>query len=177
MKNQGGWTGLGVLAVVLSAAMGALLAHYIVSSFDQTTPPVVQWGLLTVFLLPMGFAIQLWVNLNSIRETKGLSGSERRRIKVTVAEKVRQVQIALSFYMLSALAIAFGLWFSPASWTVYHAVTVFTGLSLGISVSSFFLILHEWREISNFKSTVFERSSRSKQLAKKLGSLGPKSDK
>lgn len=176
MKNQGGWTGIGALAVVISAAMGALMAHYIVSSFDQTTAPVVQWGLLTVFLLPMGFAIQLWGNLNSIRETKGLSGSERRRIRETVAEKVRQVQIALSFYMLSAMLIAFGLWLSPTSWGVYHAVTVFTGLSLGISISSFFLMLHEWREISNFKSKVFERSARKKQLEKKLEALNPKSD-
>ncbi|UUC83842.1 hypothetical protein NPN27_01365 [Stutzerimonas stutzeri] len=171
MKIQGGWTGIGVLAVVLSAAMGALLAHYIVSSFDRTTAPVVQWGLLTVFLLPMGFAIQLWVNLNSMRETKWLSGSER-----TVSEKIREVQIALSFYLVSAVIIAFGLWFSPASWKVYHAVTVYTGLSLGISISSFFLILHEWREISNFKSRVFERSARNKQLAKKLDALNPKSD-
>ncbi|AVX11485.1 hypothetical protein ACM7LV_10835 [Pseudomonas aeruginosa] len=171
MKIQGGWTGIGVLAVVLSAAMGALLAHYIVSSFDRTTAPVVQWGLLTVFLLPMGFAIQLWVNLNSMRETKWLSGSER-----TVSEKIREVQIALSFYLVSPVIIAFGLWFSPASWKVYHAVTVYTGLSLGISISSFFLILHEWREISNFKSRVFERSARNKQLAKKLDALNPKSD-
>ncbi|VXC94596.1 conserved membrane hypothetical protein [Pseudomonas sp. 8Z] len=176
MKKQGGWTGIGVLAVVLSAAMGALLAHYIVSSFDRTTAPVVQWGLLTVFLLPMGFAIQLWVNLNSIRETKGLSGSERRRIRVTVSEKTRQAQIALSFYMLSAIIIAFGLWFSPASWKIYHAVTVFTGLSLGISIASFFLMIHEWREISNFKSKVFERSIRNKQLAKKLEALNPKGE-
>ena len=151
--------------------MGALLAHYIVSSFDRTTAPVVQWGLLTVFLLPMGFAIQLWVNLNSMRETKWLSGSER-----TVSEKIREVQIALSFYLVSPVIIAFGLWFSPASWKVYHAVTVYTGLSLGISISSFFLILHEWREISNFKSRVFERSARNKQLAKKLDALNPKSD-
>lgn len=171
MKIQGGWTGIGVLAVVLSAAMGALLAHYIVSSFDRTTAPVVQWGLLTVFLLPMGFAIQLWVNLNSMRETKWLSGSER-----TVSEKIREVQIALSFYLVSPVIIAFGLWFSPASWKVYHAVTVYTGLSLGISISSFFLILHEWREISNFKSRVFERSARNKLLAKKLDALNPKSD-
>lgn len=175
MRNQSGWTGIGALAVVLSAAMGALLAHYILSSFDQTTAPVVQWGLLTVFLLPMGFAIQLWVNLNGIRETKGLSGSERRRIRNTVAEKIRQVQIALSFYIVSAMVIALGLWFSPASWKVYHAVTVFTGLSLGISTSSFFLMIHEWREISNFKSTVFERSARNKQLTKKLDALNPKS--
>lgn len=176
MKRQGGWTGIGALAVVLSAAIGALLAHYIVSSFDQTTAPVVQWGLLTVFLLPMGFAIQLWVNLNSIRETKGLSGNERRRIRQTVSEKIRQVQIALSFYMLSAMLIALGLWFSPASWQVYHVVTVFTGLSLGISIASFFLMLHEWREISDFKAKIFERSSRKKQLDKKLTALNPKSD-
>ncbi|MFI8735822.1 hypothetical protein ACIGKM_07890 [Ectopseudomonas toyotomiensis] len=176
MKKQDGWTGIGVLAVVLSAAIGALLAHYIVSSFDRTTAPVVQWGLLTVFLLPMGFAIQLWSNLNGIRETKGLSGSERRRIRETVSEKVREVQIALSFYMVSAIVIAFGLWFSPASWKVYHAVTVYTGLSLGISIASFFLMLHEWREVSSFKGRVFERSARRKQLAKKLEALDPKSD-
>ena len=176
MKKKDGWTGIGVLAVVLSASIGALLAHYIVSSFDRTTAPVVQWGLLTVFLLPMGFAIQLWSNLNGIRETKGLSGSERRRISETVSEKVREVQIALSFYMVSAIVIAFGLWFSPASWKVYHAVTVYTGLSLGISIASFFLMLHEWREVSSFKGRVFERSARRKQLAKKLEALDPKSD-
>lgn len=173
--KQGGWTGLGVLAVVLAAAIGGLAAHYIVSSFDQSTPPVVQWGLLTVFLLPMGFAIQLWVSLNGLRETKGLSGSERRRIATTVSEKIRQVQIALCFYVFSAVVIAFGLLLSPTSWKVYHAVTVFTGLSLGISTSSIFLILHEWREISQFKSKVFERSSKNKQLAKKLDALKPKS--
>jgi MFS family permease len=176
MKQQRGWTGVGALAVVLSAAIGALLAHYLVSSFDQSTPPVVQWGLLTVFLLPIGFATHLWVNLNSLRETKGLSGSERRRIRATVAEKVRQVQIALGFYMVSAVIIAFGLWFSPSSWKIYHLVTIFTGMSLGMSVSSFFLILQEWKEISNFKGKIHERSSRNKQLAKKLEALSPKGE-
>lgn len=173
MTNQRGWTGIGVLAVVVAAAIGALTAHYIVSSFDQSTPPVVQWGLLTVFLLPMGFAIQLWVNLNGLRETKGLSGSERRRIKQTVIEKIRQVQIALCFYVCSAILISFGLLLSPANWQIYHLVTVFTGLSLGISTASIFLILHEWKEISAFKSTVFERASRNKQLLKKLDALKP----
>lgn len=177
MTKQRGWTGLGTLAVIVSAAIGALAAHYIVSSFDQSTPPVVQWGLLTVFLLPMGFAIQLWVILNGLRETKGLSGSERRRIHITVMEKIRQVQIAISFYVFSAVIIAFGLLLSPASWPAYHAVTVFTGLSLGISTASIFLILHEWREVSSFKSKVFERGVRNKQISKKLDDLKPKAQK
>ncbi|WP_275628800.1 hypothetical protein [Pseudomonas sp. 273] len=174
MIRQQGWSGLGAMAVILSAAIGALAAHYIVSSFDQNTPPVVQWGLLTVFLLPMGFAIQLWTSLNGIRETKGLSGNERRRIRVTIDGKIRQVQIAICFYVLSAMVIAFGLLLSPRSWPIYHIVTVFTGMSLGISTASIFLILHEWREISSFKSKVFERSVRKKQLEKKLESLNHK---
>lgn len=174
MKKQYGWSGAGVLAVILSASIGALAAHYIVSSFDKSTPPVVQWGLLTIFLLPIGFAIQLWTNLNNLREINGLSGSERRRIRETVKGKIRQVQIAISFYVLSAIVISFGLLMSPSNWRVYHLVTVFTGFSLGVSTASIFLILHEWREVSNFKGLVFERSSKNKQLSKKLEALQAK---
>lgn len=176
MKKQFGWTGLGALAVIISAAIGALAAHYIVSSFDQKTPPIVQWGLLTVFLLPMGFSIQLWNGLNSLRETKGLTGSERRRIRTTASEKIRQIQISIGFYAIAAMLIAFGLLLSPTSWAIYHLVTVFTGLSIGISIASIFLLLHEWREISEFKNKVFERSAKNKALNKKLDALKAKSE-
>jgi MFS family permease len=174
MKNQGGWTGSGTLAVLLCAAMGGILAHYIISSLDQNSPPTVQWGLISVFLLPLTFATQLWVNFNGLREIKGITGSERRRITETVKAKLRQIQFAILFYALSALVIGFGLLFSTGNWKVYHAITVFTGLSLGISMASLFLILNESRELSEFKNKISERAQRNKQLGKKLTALQSK---
>jgi len=174
MKNQGGWTGSGTLAVLLCAAMGGILAHYIISSLDQNSPPSVQWGLISVFLLPLTFATQLWVNFNGLREIKGITGSERRRITETVKAKLRQIQFAILFYALSALVIGFGLLFSTGNWKVYHAITVFTGLSLGISMASLFLILNESRELSEFKNKISERAQRNKQLGKKLTALHSK---
>ncbi len=174
MKNQGGWTGSGTLAVLLCAAMGGILAHYIISSLDQNSPPSVQWGLISVFLLPLTFATQLWINFNGLREIKGITGSERRRITETVKAKLRQIQFAILFYALSALVIGFGLLFSTGNWKVYHAITVFTGLSLGISMASLFLILNESRELSEFKNKISERAQRNKQLGKKLTALQSK---
>lgn len=176
MKRQGGWTGGGTLAVLLCAAMGGVLAHYIISSMNQTSPPIVQWGLISVFLIPLTFATQLWVNFNSLREIKGISGSERRRVRETVSAKLRQIQIAILFYACSAIIIGFGLLFSTGNWMIYHMITVFTGASLGISMASLFLILHEGRELSDFKNKVSERASATKQLNKKLDALKASDD-
>lgn len=171
MKNQGGWTGGGTLAVLLCAAMGGILAHYIISSLDHTSPPSVQWGLISVFLIPLTFATQLWVNFNGLREIKGITGSERRRVIETVSAKLRQIQFAILFYAGSALIIGFGLLFSTGNWKVYHLITIFTGSSLGVSMASLFLILTESRELADFKNKISERAQRNKQLNKKLSVL------
>ncbi|MCR8721175.1 hypothetical protein NVV30_21085 [Pseudomonas syringae] len=174
MKNQGGWTGGGALAVLLCAAMGGILAHYIISSLDHNSPPSVQWGLISVFLIPLAFATQLWVNFNGLREIKGITGSERRRLTETVQAKLRQIQFAILFYGLAALTIGFGLLSSTGNWKIYHAITIFTGSSLGISMASLFLILNESRELSDFKNKISERAQRNKQLSKKLSALQSK---
>ncbi len=59
---------------------------------------------------------------------------------------------------------------------IYHMITVFTGASLGISMASLFLILHEGRELSDFKNKVSERASATKQLNKKLDALKASDD-
>lgn len=174
IMKQLGWTGMGVLAVLLSAAIGGLAAHYIVLSADKSAAPVVQWGLLTIFLLPIGFATQLWNLLGSLKETKGLSGSEKRRLTLTIAAKHRQLFIAIAFYAVSAVIIAFGLLKSPGNWFIYQLVTIFTGMSLGISTASIFLILHEWREVTAFKADIVSRANKKKSLNAKLKRLAGK---
>lgn len=157
--------------------MGGVLAHYIISSMDQASPPIIQWGLISVFLIPLTFATQLWVNFNSLREIKGISGAERRRLRETVSAKLRQIQIAILFYACSAIIIGFGLLFSTGDWAIYHMITVFTGSSLGISMASLFLILSEGRELADFKNKISERAGRTKQLNKKLDTLKASDDK
>lgn len=176
MKQQG-WTGLGFLAVLVAAAMGALATHFFLLSADQSSPPTIQWGMLTVFLLPLGFATQLWWNLNSLREIKGITESERRRVKATVGAKRRQIQCAICFYVCSASLIAIGLFLSPGNWAVYKVVTTFTGVSFSVSICSFFLILSEIKEVSDFKSGVHERAIKTKSINKKLERLAPKQPK
>lgn len=174
MHKQTGWTGMGALAILVSAAMGGLATHFFLQSADQGSPPAVQWGLIAVFLLPMGFATQLWLNLSTLREIKGITESERRRIRETVKAKRRQIQIAISFYICSAFIIAAGLFISPGNWQIYSLVTVFTGISFAISICSFFLILNEMKEVSDFRSKVHERAIKTKSINKKLEKLSPK---
>ena len=169
--KRNGWSGIGVLAVMLSAVIGGLAAHYIVMSADQSTPPIIQWGVVTVFILPVGFTVHLWNALSNITETKGLSGAERRRLEQTIRGKTRQLIIAIMFYALSAAVIALGLLASPGSWFIYQLVTIFTGMSLGISIASMFLMLHEWRDITAFKRKIVSRSAAEKASRKKLGKL------
>lgn len=177
MQKQQGWSGLGALAVLVSAAMGGLASHFFLQSADQASPPAIQWGLLTIFLLPLGFATQLWWNLNSLREIKGITESERRRIRETVGAKRRQIQIAICFYACSAFVIAVGLFLSPGNWPIYSMVTIFTGVSFSISICTFFLILTEIKEVSDFRSKVHERAIKTKSINKKLEKLSPKKDK
>ena len=169
--KRSGWTGLGLLAVILAASIGGLTAHYIVMSADRSSAPIVQWGLLTIFLLPIGFAMQLWHILGSVSDTKGLSGSEKRRLESTIEGKSRQLQIAVMFYVVAAALIALGLLKSPDNWFIYQLVTIFTGMCLGISIASIFLILQEWREIAAFKRKISARQSRAKAVGKKLERL------
>lgn len=177
MHVQRGWSSLGALAVLVSAAMGGLATHFFLQSADQNTPPAIQWGLLTIFLLPLGFATQLWWNLNNLREIKGITESERRRIRETVKEKRRQIQIAICFYVCSAFAIAVGLFLSSGNWPIYSLVTIFTGITFAISICSFFLILNEIKHLSDFKSKVHERAIKTKSINKKLEKLSPKKEK
>lgn len=177
MRKQEGWTGLGALAVLLSAAMGGLAMHFFLLSADQNSPPSIQWGILTVFLLPLGFATQLWWNLNSLRELKGVTESERRRLRETVSGKRRQIGIAICFYICSAFAIAIGLFLSTGNWLIYSIATIYTGVALAISICSFFLILNEIRELSDFKSKVHERAIKVKSINKKLEKMSAKATK
>ena len=169
--KRNGWSGIGVLAVLLSAARGGLAAHYIVMSADQSTPPVIQWGVITVFILPVGFTVHLWNAVSSIADSKGLSGSERRRIEETIQGKTRQLIIAIMFYAISAVVIAIGLLASPGNWFAYQLVTVFTGMSLGISIASMFLMLNEWRDVSAFKRKLANHGAADKARRDKLEKL------
>lgn len=172
--KQTGWSVLGALAVVVCTTAGALFAHALMLCFDQSAAPSPPWGLLTVFLLPVGFAVTVYTELTKLLELKALSETERRRVALTIHAKQRQVLIAICFFVLSALLIAMGLFASSSSWALLHVVIVVTGGVLGISVASVPLLMGQLREVNHFKARVTARALRRKQVKAKLEKLTPK---
>lgn len=170
-RSSAGWTIIGMFVVLGSAAIGALAASFVlnVSPNDFSVP----WLIVTAMLIPMGFAVTSWVKLNDLEsDCEGLNRDERRRLGHIVDEKLRQVYIGITFYVISALFALFLIMVgnnSPA--ILAWAVPALGGL-LAISLSSIGFLLAQLREVSRFLTVLKERQAARKHKAKLRKRLG-----
>lgn len=162
--SQYGWTAIGAFGLILFCAAGALLAKVFlgeVAHFSATP-----WILISVQLAPVPLAFYLRTKFSEVRDSKGLSSTERRRLAYIIRGKRRQVAIAMICYLLAAFvsALAFSVGSGDESLSRI-ALIVSSGFVAG-SIFSVFLILSELNEVDEFKQKIQDRSEQhSKQIS------------
>lgn len=174
MYSQFGWTTFGVIGVMIAAAIGFIsfegLLNLIPSNYKITVP----WVLVSLFLLPLTFCIQLLLKLWELREQDDISREERRRLKPLINGKTRQFFIAIIYYVLSAVIVVAFFFFTENNVELFRTVIKIAGGLLGISLFSIFLIFSEMNEISSFKADLKERVASKKRQKAALKRLNPK---
>jgi hypothetical protein len=152
---QSGWTNLGVIGVMLAAVLGFYGFGLLVNIFHIKMS--VPWALVSVFLLPLGFCVQLLLKLWELKEQDNLSRDEHRRLKPMIEAKTRQFLIAIIYYVFSAAILATLFFFSESDVELFKFVIKLAGALLFISVFSVYLIFLEMKAISDFKANLKER--------------------
>ena len=170
-KTQDGWTGFGILGAILSAAIGALgfagLMHLVPAEASVATP----WVLVSLFILPLTYCVQLLFKIFDLKELGGLSKNEKRRLKPIINGKTRQLFIAIIYYVLSAVLVVTLLFFSSDNQDLVKYIIVFIGGLLGVSIFSMALIFMEIKELTDFKAKIKQRSDDKKSQRKALKRL------
>lgn len=174
-RHSAGWTAIGACVILGAALFGALAASLIFST--STLSESLPWIIVTVMLIPMGFAVTTWIKLNDLHaEPEGLSRDENRRLSGIVDEKLRQVYIGIAFYIGSVLFTLFVIFVGDKNPSLLAwGVPVIGGL-LAISLTSVGFLLAQIREVSKFVGTLKRRkeSRKSKEkLRKRTGRAQP----
>jgi len=173
-KNQDGWTGFGILGAILSSVIGALsfagLMRLIPAEASVATP----WVLVSLFILPLTYCVQLLFKIFDLKELSGLSKNEKRRLNPIINGKTRQLFIAIIYYVLSAVLVVTLLFFSSDNQELVKYIIVFIGGLLGVSIFSMALIFMEMKELTDFKATIKQRSDDKKNQRASLKRLNHK---
>lgn len=149
ITKQRGWTGIGALVLVLSAGLGAFAFDCILSLYPEGAKYSPPWLLISVFLFPVAFCIQLIVKFRAVETTEGLTRMEERRLSVIVGAKRRQVWIGVGFYLASALFTA-GVFMLPSESPLFFAGYDVVGGLLGIGIFALTFIWKEFEATNDF---------------------------
>ncbi|MCI0508628.1 MULTISPECIES: hypothetical protein [Chromohalobacter] len=164
LRVQAGWSGLGAMALLLSAGLGALAFDLILSLHPQGVPYSPPWLLMSVFLFPIGFCVQLIGKLRGLEDTDGLSRMEETRLTRIVSAKRRQVWIAGGFYVFSAIFSA-AVFLIPSKNPLFFAGYDVIGGLLGIGIFALACIWKEFEAVNNFVRDC-KRSAKRRKAAK-----------
>lgn len=174
-QQQTGWTVLGALGVVAFGLLGAALTSLLTG--PSLSPPAPPWTFITILLLPLTMAVSVLARLGELKALDGLSRSEQRRLDDRIAVKRRQVAVAISFYLASALFL--GIAFYGASSAGAAAmlpmplvVRIAGGLD-GVALFSVGLLLLEMHEVEDFRGALSRRANSDKSKAAALSRLRP----
>lgn len=167
-----GWTAIKALWLIVSFAIGAILASFLLGSVAK--PIVTPWFLISVLLLPLTFAVNLRMKTGELTEQSGLSREEKKRLRRAIKGKKRQLNVAIIFYILSAFAIGI-LFVTSAGDTdlLKGALIIASGLICG-SIYSVKLILDELTQLEDFKGVLADRAKQRKQQGSALKELKKK---
>ncbi len=157
-SNQKGWAGFGVLGVILSAVIGALCFAGIMHLISAGASVVTPWVLASLFILPLTCCVQLLFKIFDLKELRGLSKNEKRRLKPIINGKTRQLFIAILYYVLSAVLVVTLLFFSSDNQDLVKYIIVFIGGLLGVSIFSMALVFIEMKELTDFKAKIKQRA-------------------
>jgi predicted Abi (CAAX) family protease len=170
-KYEQGWTGYGILGTILSAAIGVLgfsgLMRLIPAEASVATP----WVLVSLFILPLTYCVQLLFKVFDLKELTGLSKNEKRRLKPIINGKTRQLFITIIYYVLSAILVVTLLFFSSDNQELIKPIIVLIGGLLGISIFSMALVFIEMKEVTDFKAKIKQRADDKKNQRSALKRL------
>ncbi len=92
---------MGALVVMGAAAAGALLFAYVFQTTEARQ--AIPWYVCSLMLIPVGIGLSAINKLNDLHSNPdGLNRDERRRLSGIVDEKLRQMYLAISFYVVAA---------------------------------------------------------------------------
>ncbi|MCK9394186.1 MAG: hypothetical protein M0Q44_01170 [Methylobacter sp.] len=160
---QKGWTTFGVIGVIASAAIGAFCFEILFRLIPVDATVVAPWAIVSLFLLPLSFCVQLILKLWDLKEQTNISREERRRLKLIIDEKTRRFFGAVFYYVLSAFIIVTLFFFLSNNAELFRIVIKITGGLLSISLFSIYLIMLEMKEIADFKAKLIERADSKKR--------------
>lgn len=155
-KKCSGWTALGAVAILASAIIGGLAFSALVS-LDGEHPVGSPWYVTGILFMPVAFLIQLLLKLIPLKNTKGLSRSERRRLEAIVEAKIRQVWIGIIFCIISTVFSVL-VFVSKGQGDFFYIVgMIVIGGFLGITICILVLLINEISKVHRFVETVKER--------------------
>jgi len=170
-KYEQGWTGYGILGAILSASIGALVFSGLMRLIPAEASVATPWVLVSLFILPLTYCVQLLFKIFDLKELQGLSKSEKRRLKTIINGKTRQLFIAIIYYVLSAVLVVTLLFFSSDNQEFVRSITVLIGSLLGISIFSMALVFIEMKELTDFKAQIKQRADDKKSQRSALKRL------
>ena len=169
--SQRGWTMFGVIGIMVSAVIGAFGFEILLRLIPSSAGTVVPWAIVSLFIPPLTLCVQLILKLWDLKEQDDISREERRRLKSIINGKTRQFFIAIIYYVSSAVIVVTLFVFFTHDTELFKIAIKITGILLGISMFSIYLILLEMKEISDFKAKLIERvrsKKRQKSALKRL---------
>ncbi len=161
----------GAIGIMVSAVFGAFTFEILSRFIPSNTGTVVPWVVISLFILPLTLCVQLILKLWDLKEQDDISGEERRRLKSIITGKTRQFFIAIVYYVSSSIIVVILFVFFIHDDELFKMAIKITGVLLGISMFSIYLILLEMNEISDFKAKLTERErlkKRQKSALKRL---------
>lgn len=166
-SSQHGWTAIGALVLILSSGLGAFAFACILSLYPEGMKYSPPWLMISVFLFPIAFCIQVISKFRSVEATEGLTLMEERRLLRIVKEKRRQVWIGVGFYVFSAI-FTVAVFILPVGHALFFAGYNVVGALLGIGIS---VLTYVWKEFESTNDFVNERkrkANRKKAISKSL---------
>lgn len=170
--NCGGWSRMGFIGILLAAVIGWHLFEYLASLIPASKiNPSIPFVLITLLFSPFVYCTQYYFKLIDLKSVTGISDSEKRRLLIIIDEKVSQLRVALSFYVLAAATTAILIFLVSNNPTYFKNSMKFIGALFSVSIFSLALIHYETNELGNFKANLKNRATKKKNKSDHLKQL------
>jgi len=169
-KYEQGSVAAGAIGFVLSFACAGVVTHFLLTYFSFSSS-VVPWALISILMAPLAYATTVRLKFGELREQKGLSQSEKRRLNGMLDIKLWHLNAAIIGYISSAALI--GLLFSFFNQNPDHmknAISFASGLLVGC-LYTVRILLKESGELERFKGKLSDRAERRKRQTSALKDL------
>ncbi|MFT6331217.1 MAG: putative membrane protein [Bermanella sp.] len=174
--QQAGWTLYGAIGMIVFAGIGAFSFEFLLRFVLNDSTLASPWVLISVFLGPLTFCVQLFLKVLDLREQEGLNRDEKRRLEFIINGKIRQIYAAIAFYLVSASIVGALFTFMTFDINLFKYSVIICGALLGMSIFSTYLIFNEINDLAKFKAKLKDRSTAAKNKAAAIERLSKKTN-